>query len=166
MPGSGSGNEMILIPSFEGIDFSKKEYMDFIFELKSIKGFRFEELRESAGGYPVYGFLMGDTEEKPVIYVDGGIHNTHEWTSSYWILNFMMSLSDPLTYFAGASEIINYLKAKYSFYILPVASPDSYVNKWRGANANGVNITENFDYNWEDTPFGGKLAKQRPKTFQ
>lgn len=157
---------MINIKPFKGIDFPIPEigvnyaqgaiesYEGYIDEVSSIEGFSRVELIDSYGGNPIYGFIMGDTSKKPVIYIDGCIHKSHEWRTSYWIMHFMQVLSKPSLYPEMTKKIIE-LKEKYSFYIIPVLAPDTFKSSIEGVysygNDNGVDIAQNFDYRWSNT---------------
>lgn len=153
---------MINIPSFKGIDFERQPYEELIEDIKQIDGFELHELEPSAGGDPIYGFSIGDLENKPVQYMHGHIHKTHEYRAAHWTAHFMMLLASPETVSPAHVSLVNYLKSKYSFYIIPVASPDDYRGIYGNSNANNVDITENFDWNWENTPYGTENKNKGP----
>lgn len=157
---------MINVKPFRGVEFPIPEigvnyaqgaiesYEGYIDEVSSIEGFSKSELIESYGGNPIYSFFMGDTSKKPVIYIDGCIHKSHEWRTSYWIMHFMQVLSNPSLYPEVARKIIE-LKEKYSFCFLPVVAPDTFKSSIEGVysygNDNRVDIAQNFDYRWSNT---------------
>lgn len=121
----------------------KTEYYAFLSELDTITGFEKHRLKDSAGGYPVYGYSIGDAD-KPTIIIDGSIHNYHEWKSAHAAMELMRVLSDP-SLWAAESELIYRLLDKYRFYFIPVVSPDTYVTGLR-PNANGVALDYNFPH--------------------
>ena len=136
---------MIKLPSFEGFDYSKTPFSDLMAEIKNIPYYQTHYLGESAGGIEMFGFSLGDLS-KPTIYIQGNIHGAHEWRTTHWVKRFMEILANPSS--LPQSQTINKLKAKYSFYFIPACNPDGYENNTYG-NANGVSISENFDYRWD-----------------
>lgn len=154
---------MFKVGHFKGIEFSVPDvvqnmaygavesYNSYLEEVLEVEGFDQHRLLDSYGGRPVYGFSIGDIKHKPMIFIDGCIHKSHEWRSSYWIMHFMEVLNNPSLYPEVAKEITR-LKTKYSFYIIPVVAPDCFEASTKGVysygNDNGVDIAHNFDYNY------------------
>lgn len=164
---------MFKVGHFKGIEFplpdgvtnvaqgAVESYNSYLEEVLAVEGFETHRLLDSYGGHPIYGFSLGNVERKPMIFIDGCIHNSHEWRSSYWVMHFMEVLNNPSLYPEVAKEIIK-LKMKYSFYIIPVVAPDCFEASTQGkysfGNDRGVNIPHNFDYNYSsDTPNRGEF---------
>lgn len=94
----------------------------------------------------VYGFSVGDIENKPMIYMQHQIHGRHEWRCSHWGFKFLEKL---VTGEIKSSHLVNKLLANFSLFVIPCLNPYGYENGTYG-NANGVNLNRNFDYNWHD----------------
>ena len=131
-----------------------ESYDSFLSELLPVEGFKQHKLKDSFGGRAIYGFSMGDLDNKPTFIVDGSIHKSHEWRTSFWIMHFMEVLNNPMLYPEMASEIQK-LKSRYSFYFIPVVAPDTFQSSTQGVysygNDNGIDIAQNFDYTWPTT---------------
>lgn len=141
--------QMFKIPSIEGIEtIIKTPYDDLMSEIQAISGYETHRLKDSFGGRPIYGFSLGDTRTKPVMYIQAQIHGAHEWRTTHWVKRFMEILANPTG--LAQSTILNDLKARYSFYFIPCVNPDGYANTTY-RNANEVAIDRNFDWEWETT---------------
>src|SRR5690606_36410078 len=91
----------------------------------------------------------------------------------WWVSEFMKYLADP-TLLPSHETILNDLKSRYSFYFIPCVHPDGYGEYSTNApyaNANGVSVSENFDFNWaagDHTPPGdeyrGPFAWSEPES--
>lgn len=160
---------MIHIPRYVGKEFIVPEpfsnyavesFEDYMSQLLAVEGYVRHDLLDSFGGNPIYGFSIGDIT-KPMILIDGCIHKSHEWRTSYWIMHFMEAVAKPHLHYPTMMKKINELKSKYCFYFIPVVAPDTFVKSAQGiyslGNDNGVDPALNFDYNFEGTS-GGKGA--------
>ena len=148
---------MIKIPKFEGKDFfidvdryDHETYDEYITQVKAIQGYTEHRLKDSYNGLPIYGFSIGDTS-KPMIIIDGAIHNAHEWRSAYWIMHLMEIIANPALS-PSHSQLLTKLITRYQFYFVPVVSPDSFKSTGVSFNGNNVDVTQNFDYKWDQTP--------------
>lgn len=138
---------MIKIPEIEGFDFTKApSYQNF---MDSLVFDNWEEvyLGLSSDHQEIYGFTLGDVENKPVLYIQGGIHGGHEWRCAHWIKRFMEILEDPSQY--QLPSMINKLKSKFAFFIIPFLNSYGYDNSTY-VNANGVNLNRNFPPGWDE----------------
>lgn len=142
---------MITPTAIPGFTYTKQSYATLLAGMLDIPGWTPEYLGESTGGHDMYGFSYGDTETKPVMFVEGNIHGLHEWRTCYWVSGFMQHLHDPSTLATDTEAAIEDLKARYSFYFIPACNPDGYVSNIY-QNGNGVNLNRNFDYNWSWGP--------------
>ena len=152
---------MIKIPKFKGKDFfigedryDHETYDEYIAQVQSIQGYTEHRLQDSYGGLPIYGFSIGDTS-KPMIIIDGAIHNAHEWRSSYWIMHLMEIIANPALS-PEYGQLLTKLITRYQFYFVPVVSPDGFKTRGNSFNGNDVDISQNFDYKWEQTPVAYK----------
>lgn len=148
---------MIKIPKFKGKDFfigvdryDHETYDEYIDQVKAIQGYTEHRLQDSYNGLPIYGFSIGDTS-KPMIIIDGAIHNAHEWRSAYWIMHLMEIIANP-SLSPEHSQLLTKLITRYQFYFVPVVSPDGFKSTGISFNGNNVDITQNFDYKWGQTP--------------
>lgn len=141
---------MMRIIPIEGFDFNHLgSYPPLIDLLKSVEGFTQHRLKDSYGGHEVWGFSLGELS-KPTIMLDAQIHSNHEWNTAHWMYAFMQLLDNPNG--TPYKAIIDSLKAKYSFYIIPCVNPDGYhrgIHKG-SYNDNGVHIDLNFDFRWHE----------------
>lgn len=141
---------MIKIPYLNGFDYVKEDY-DIYIQSLDISGWTKYDLGEStAEGKRIYGLSWGDLDNKPTIYLQGQMHGAHEWRTAYWVRKFAELISNPPSN-PKHKLIFEYLRNKYSFYIIPCANPYGYINNYYG-NGNGVNLTRNFSYLWDETP--------------
>lgn len=139
----------ITAPAIPGFTFAKTSYEDLVARFLAIPGYTSELLGQSVNGRPIYGFSLGDLS-KPTMYVEGNIHGYHEWRTCWWVSEFMKLLADP-SLSAPHTAILTDLRARYSFYFIPSVNPDGYGTASTTGpytNANGVSVSENFDYNW------------------
>lgn len=142
---------MLMPPAIPGFDYIKESYEDLVARYLGLPGYVPELLGQSTGGRPIYGFALGDMT-KPTMYVQGNIHGYHEWRTSWWVSEFMRLLVLPSLVPDHAGTLWD-LRSRYSFYFIPSVNPDGYgtpTATGRYGNANGVSVSENFDFNWVD----------------
>lgn len=161
---------MITLPRYDTADTTNidtvTDYSEMMSQAAAITGFTQHTLKDSAGGRTIYGFSYGDMS-KPCIVIDGCIHNYHEWKSAHGAIELMRVVSNPALY-AEAQTAIESLKDKYCFYVIPILSPDSYIDRTR-TNANNVALDKNFDFEFKseldqyDT-YSGDFAFSEPET--
>lgn len=141
---------MLTPPAIPGFAFTKEPFEDLLDRFLAIPDWDSELLGESVNGRPIYGFAYGDLD-KPTMYVQGNIHGWHEWRTCWWVSEFMALISDPSGLPTATRDAILDLRSRYSFYFIPSVNPDGYgtpSQNGRYGNANGVSVSENFDYNW------------------
>ncbi|MEO0511859.1 MAG: M14 family zinc carboxypeptidase [Planctomycetota bacterium] len=103
-------------------------------------------------GVTVYGPAGGSASDKPMVFVNAGIH-AREWispSSACWMI-------DRLAHGYGTDDRVTRLLDSVSFFVVPVSNPDGYEytfsdnrlwRKNRRLNANGsfgVDLNRNFD---------------------
>lgn len=151
-------------------------------ELRPLPGFSIttkESISNFIAGYPgavedlgpssdpalhVYGIRIGDTDSKPCMFIQGGIHGQHEWTSCYWVRRFASYLVDPAN--SPQPDAFYFLRDRLSFYIIPCLNVWGYENgpnvpyskdePQTRNNANGVDLNRNFDFRWDEAPDSNK----------
>lgn len=157
---------MRILPPLEGFEYTKGTYAELVTRFTTIPKWTHQVLGESFDGHDIHGFSLGSTAAKPVIYVQGQLHGLHEWRSAYWVSQFMKLLAGEVT--SPAHEnLLDDLRARYSFYFVPCANPDGYVNYTYG-NGNGVNLNRNFGpiERWEaGNPDPGHAQYRGPSMF-
>lgn len=154
---------MINIPLFNGFEYAKEPYDIYIDDtLNMMRKYDIHEIGKTVQGRKMYGFSLGDMN-KPTIYVEGNIHGGHEWRTCYWVRKFMDIIQNPEGY--PQSSKINEIKANFSFYFIPACNPDGYENN-HYTNANGVSLSRNFDYLWQESdPREGTAYYKGPYPF-
>lgn len=147
---------MIQLQQLKGKNHTKEPYSDFIAGYGSLVT---HDLGVSSDAdLNVYAVSVGDLTEKPVVFIECGIHGQHEWTSGYWLREFMHMLHDPSS--TPYPEVFWKLRSKFSFFAIPILNPWGYVygpsehgskeNAETRNNKNGVNLNRNFDAFWEE----------------
>lgn len=137
-------------PAIPGFTFAKTSYEDLVTRFLGIPGYTSELLGQSVNGRDIHGFSLGDMS-KPTMYIQGNIHGWHEWRTCWWVSEFMKRLVDPSGLPAATRDAMEDLKTKYSFYFIPSVNPDGYgtaTTNGTYTNANGVSLSENFDFMW------------------
>ena len=113
---------MIVLPGItEGFSFQRTSYDDFVAENLPVEGCAFHDLGESEWpGKNIYGISYGDLEEKPVVFIQGGLHG-NEWSPPYYLVEFMKIIANPPN--NEMKPVIERLKKKFSFFLIPIANP-------------------------------------------
>lgn len=141
---------MINVPMFDGFEYTRESYEKYINDSLSMLDniYDIHEIGNTVQGRKMYGFSLGDLK-KPTIYIQGNIHGSHEWRTCYWVREFMNIIANPGN--VPQSKKINEVKSMFSFYFIPSCNPDGFENGTYG-NANGVSLSRNFDYLWNESP--------------
>lgn len=150
---------MINISPIPGFSYTQIPYADFAATLPPA-GCTLHDLGVcSDNSNHIYGLSVGALDgSKPIIFIEGSIHGAHEWRCAHWVRKFAELIANPGD--IPQAGFIHKLKSKYSFYFVPCLNPYGYINGVY-ANANGVPIHVNFDYNWESyDPIAGGFASK------
>lgn len=139
---------MIIIPKLsDGFPFERMTYDEFINEHLPVDGCVMHDMGESSWvGKNVYAVSYGDLENKSVIYLQGALHGS-EWSPPHYLVEFMKMIVNPPE--NACKPIIERLKTKFSFFLIPILNPYGYEYDSR-YNANGVDINRNFPPGWEE----------------
>jgi len=152
-----------------GFDYEKyNSYSDIVQELRALARKYPQASTFTVGttyeNRPMTGLKIG-RGDKPVIWIDGGIH-AREWISPatvMWFLNHLLTSSE-----SGVQQVL----AKYDFYFLPVFNADGYTYTrsantrearfWRKTRSpqgwcKGADPNRNWDYK-----FGGAGTSSNP----
>lgn len=142
---------MITIAPVEvpGFSFAKLTYPDLVARFRSVGGYTEQALGSSVQDRSIYGYSLDGGAGKPSIVIQANIHGLHEWRTPFWVSEFMRLIADPAL--SPDPAMFTRLKDQFAFYFLPAANPDGYVNNTY-QNANGVNLSRNFDYQWASGP--------------
>lgn len=159
---------MIRSVKMDGFNFNHQTYAEFIQDYP-LAGWQMDDLGQSSDeSKKLYGFRLGDVKNKPVIYIQGTIHGSHEWFCAHWVKEFAKRLVNPSGENDYVQRVIEKLKADFGFYIIPCLNPwgyeygdpnNEYHNGPGYGNKNGIPIHLNFgDSKWAsrgqgDAPF-------------
>ena len=152
---------MILFEPFDGVDYEKESFDDFVSNQLPVEGWEEEELGIDDWDNMIYGYKLGDFS-KPCIFIRGSVHGD-EWESSYWQLEFMKELVNPsVPYKKIVRKLLNY----FCFYSIPCANPSGFEAETR-ENGNDVDLNRD-NVNVEETEtqiFHSKFSEIKPVTF-
>jgi hypothetical protein len=162
------GERLIVTPGFTGSDAVRKSIEQ--------AGFVRQVIGESAGGYPIESFQMGNGHNQIVLI--GAIHGGYEWNTA--LLAYRL-----LLYFSAQSELV---PSNVTLHIVPVANPDGMyattgstgpfvVTDVSGdttmgrTNSNGVDLNRNWGCDWSSVAIwqqtvvsGGTRPFSEPET--
>lgn len=158
---------MIAPVEIPGFSFTKQSYADLVTRFRSISGYTEETLGTSFLGSSIYGYMLNGGTGKPLIFIQGNIHGSHEWRTCYWVSEFMKLISNPSL--SPDPATFQRLKDNFAFYFLPSANPDGYGTPTALGpyqNGNLVNLNRNFGYLWENGPSDPSNVQYRgPSAF-
>lgn len=112
----------------------------------------------SDGELHLYGLKYGDTENKPVIFIDANCHGS-EWQASHFTLDFLNRI---INRDYPNKPLVDAIADTFAFYIIPSTNPWGYENS-KYTNFNGVNLNRNMDHRgkWESAPTGEETVNYK-----
>ncbi|WP_373894471.1 M14 family zinc carboxypeptidase [Virgibacillus sp. CBA3643] len=97
----------------------------------------------------LYGLKHGDTENKPVFFIDADCHGS-EWQSSHFSKEFMRRIVNREYH---NKPLMDAIVNTFAFYCVVSTNPWGYENN-DYLNFNGVNLNRNTDQRWEQATVG------------
>lgn len=142
------GENMNNLHKFKGFEYEKLTNYQEITNHLLDTNCDVHELGLSSNGDMVYGLSVGDLS-KPMIFVDGTMHGSHEWRCTHWVKEFIERIKTPVM--DANKPIIEELKSKFCFMAVPCLNTYGYLFDSYN-NANNVNLNRNFLEGWESYP--------------
>lgn len=131
---------MILFPVIEGWYCENQGYQHFLDNFLPIDGWIMEDLGESSTpSMHVYGLHRDLDTDKPVIYLQSGMHG-NELPPVFFSRQFAIWIASPNLAPPSVRHLFEYLKNKYAWYWIPIVNPYGYEHKTRENEFMNINI--------------------------
>src|SRR5690625_2125382 len=131
---------MILFPGIKGGFCENQGYQHYVDNFLPIEGWEMDDLGESSTpSMHVYGLHRDLNTDKPVIYIQSGMHG-NEMPPPFFARRFCQWIAKPGDAPKSVAHLFEYLKNKYAWYWIPILNPYGWEHETRENEFMNINI--------------------------